>query len=60
MRWKTPEDLAQWHREHRDTSEDEDFNEIGDKPCPWCGCRIYKSYHERGCPVRDILVAEGW
>lgn len=59
-RFNEPAALAQWHREHVNTTEDDDYREIGNARCPWCSCRIYRGYHERGCPVRDILVAEGW
>lgn len=55
----TPESLAEWHRQHRDTDEEQDFREVGNTRCPWCSCKIAKSYHEPGCPVREILVSEG-
>lgn len=57
-KFSTPEELAAWHRGHVDTTEDEDLREVGRARCPWCSCKIYKSYHEPGCPVREILTKE--
>lgn len=55
-KFSTPEDLLRWHLDHWDTDEDDDYEEVGDTRCPWCGCKIYKLYHEEDCPVRDLLI----
>ena len=56
MTFDTPESLFQWHLAHWYTDEDDDKDEVGDTRCPWCRCRIYKLYHESGCPVRDLIT----
>lgn len=56
LTFKTPEELFQWHVAHANTDEEEDRAEVGDTRCPWCQCRIRKLYHEKGCPVRDLLA----
>lgn len=55
MTFLTPEDLFRWHLEHWDTDQMADYAEVGDTRCPWCRCKIYKLYHESGCPVRALI-----
>ena len=56
MIFSTPEDLVRWHLDHKGTPEQEDYAEVGDTRCPWCKCKIYKAYHESGCPVRELMT----
>lgn len=57
LTFDTPADLFRWHLAHAETSEEEDRAEVGDTPCPWCRCKIYKLYHDGACPVRALLEA---
>lgn len=52
----TPESLFEWHLEHWETDEDDDYAAIGNARCPWCRCKIYKAYHESDCPVRTLIA----